>query len=255
MEVQQAIDMQVEMTPERKKARRKLARRGVTVLYEDNHVLGLAKAAGLLSQGGPPDVVALPELIDAYRREAEGKPGKAYVGLVHRLDRNVSGVMVVAKTSKAAARLSKAFSQRSPELVKTYLAWVERLPDEEHVELVHRLRRAGNVTRPAAEGDDDAREARLTYDVVARGNHSARLQITLGTGLPHQIRCQLAFVGHPILGDLKYGGPPAKRPALHALRLSLPHPVGGASLTIEAPVPKDLLKIDERRQMQPSVSA
>jgi 23S rRNA pseudouridine1911/1915/1917 synthase len=227
----------------------------VVVLHEDNHLIGLSKPAGLLSQGGPPGVEALPDLMDRYRRAAEGKPGKAYVGLVHRLDRNVSGAMVVAKTSKAAARLSKAFSERTAELKKTYLAWVERLPHEDHVELVHRLRRQGKVTLIAAEGDDDGREARLTYDVVARGNHSARLEIVLGTGLPHQIRCQLAFVGHPILGDLKYGGPPAKRPALHALRLELPHPVGGELVTLNAPIPKDLLKIDERRQMQPPVNA
>ncbi len=245
--------MQVERTPERMKARRKLKRRGATVLYEDNHLIGLSKAAGLLSQGGPPGVESLDELLDDYRREAEGKPGKAYIGLVHRLDRNVSGAMVVARTSKAAARLSKAFHDRSPDLKKTYLAWVERIPEQDHVELVHRLRREGGVTLIAADGDDDGRVARLTYDVVARGNKSARLEIALGTGLPHQIRCQLAFVGHPILGDLKYGGEPAKRPALHALRLEFPHPVGGETVTLQAPVPKDLEKIDTRRHMQPPV--
>ncbi|MDJ0522028.1 MAG: RNA pseudouridine synthase [Planctomycetota bacterium] len=245
--------MQVEATPERLKARRALMRRGVIVLYEDNHLLGLAKPAGLLSQGGPQGVESLTDLLDAYRRAAEGKPGRAYVGLVHRLDRNVSGAMVVAKTSKAAGRLSKLFRDRSPELKKTYLAWVERIPREPEAELVHRLRREGGVTLIAAEGDDDAREARLRYTVVARGNHSARLEVELGTGLPHQIRCQLSFVGHPILGDLKYGGSPAKRPALHALRLEFPHPVGGEPVTIGAPVPKDLEKIDERRRMDPPV--
>jgi len=241
------------MTPARREARRRLRRHGVVVLYEDNHVLGLSKPAGLLSQGGPPGTTSLPDLIDAYRREAEGKRGKAYVGLVHRLDRNVSGAMVVARTSKAAARLSQAFSERAATLEKTYLAWVERVPAEDHVELTHRLRREGGVTLVAAEGDDDAREARLAYTVLARGRRAARLEVRLLTGLPHQIRCQLAYVGHPILGDLKYGGQPAKRPALHALRLVLPHPVGGEPLVIEAPVTRDLLEIDARRRLLPPV--
>ncbi len=243
--------MQVEVTPERGKARRRLRRAGATVLYEDNHLIGLSKSAGLLSQGGPKGVISLPELLDAYRGEAEGKPGRAYIGLVQRLDRNVSGVMIVAKTSKAAGRLSKLFRDRSPELKKTYLAWVERVPEEDHAELVHVLRRDSGITRIAAPGDDDGREARLSYDVVARGHRAARLQIALGTGLPHQIRCQLAFVGHPILGDLKYGGEPAKRPALHAYRLEFPHPIGGKILTVEAPIPTDLVKIDVRRLLRP----
>jgi len=228
-------------------------RQGLLVLFEDNHLLGISKPAGLLSQGGPPGATSLTEVIYAYRREAEGKPGRAYVGLVHRLDRNVSGAMVIAKTSKAARRLSEAFRERAPELKKTYLAWVDRVPDVETAELVHRLRREGGVTKMAADGDDDARVARLTYRVVARGRNTARLEIALGTGLPHQIRCQLAFVGHPILGDLKYGGSPAKRPALHAARLEVPHPVGGDVVTIGAPIPMDLERIDERRRLAPPV--
>ena len=220
--------MQVELTPARRAARRKLARHGVLVLYEDNHLIGLSKPSGLLS------------LFETARGDKLE-------------DRNVSGAMVVARTSKAAARLSKAFRDRAPELEKTYLAWVERIPAEPQAELVHRLRREGGVTLIAAAGDDDGREARLSYTVVARGHNAARLEVRLHTGLPHQIRCQLAFVGHPILGDVKYGGQPAKRPALHALQLVLPHPVGGERLVIVAPVPKDLVKIDERRRLVPPV--
>jgi 23S rRNA pseudouridine1911/1915/1917 synthase len=247
--------MQAERTPERISALRRLKHTGVIILHEDNHLLCIAKPAGLLSQGGPPGEVPLPDLLALYRSKAENKAGKAYIGLVHRLDRNVSGAMVVAKTSKAAARLSACFRDRDEKLRKTYLAWVERWPRTDHAQLVHRLRRDSGVTRPAAEGDTDAREARLTFDVVARGSHSARLQITLETGLPHQIRAQLAHVGHPLLGDLKYGGPPAKRVALHALELSFPHPVGGEIVTVRAAPPLDLLKIDERRQMKPPVSS
>ncbi len=245
--------MQVEITPERKAARRKLLRRGAFVLYEDNHLLGISKKAGLLSQGGPKGVVSLPDLLDDYRREAEGKPGKAYVGLVHRLDRNTSGAMVVAKTSKAAGRLAKLFRDRDAGLEKTYLAWVERHPLQNEGELVHRLRREGGVTKIAAAGDDDAREARLRYRVAGRGKLCARLEIRLETGLPHQIRAQWAFLGHPIWGDAKYGGTPWPRPALHALTLVFPHPVGGEIVTIAAPVPTDLRELDAGRNMVPPV--
>jgi 23S rRNA pseudouridine1911/1915/1917 synthase len=244
---------QVEDTPERRHARLTLARHGVRVLYEDNHLLGLAKPAGLLSQGGPAGVVALTDLIDAYRHEAEGKPGRAYVGLVHRLDRNVSGAMVVAKTSKAAARLSAAFRERPAALVKLYLAWVEGVPAAPVGELVHRLRREGGVTRPAADGDGDGREARLRYRVVGRGRRCARMEVRLHTGLPHQIRAQLALLGHPLRGDRKYGGGPWRRPALHAVRLTVPHPVDGAPVTLEAPVPAPLRDLDTRLGLRPPV--
>ncbi|MDF1699679.1 MAG: RNA pseudouridine synthase [Planctomycetota bacterium] len=245
--------MQVEITPERKAARRKLNRSGAVITYEDNHVIGLSKRPGLLSQGGPAGVISLPDLLDYYRREAEGKAGKAYVGIVHRLDRNTSGAMVVAKTSKAAGRLSKLFHDRAKELKKTYLAWVERIPEVAEGELVHRLRREGGVTKLAAPGDDDGRIAKLHYKVVARGKKCARLEIALGTGLPHQIRAQMSDVGHPLWGDKKYGGTPWRRHALHALSLVFPHPVGGELVTVTAPVPADLKELDESRNMRPPV--
>ncbi len=245
--------MQVEDTPQRNAARRRLFRRGVVVLYEDNHLLGIAKPAGLLSQGGPQGEESLTDLLDAYRREAEGKPGRAYVGLVHRLDRNVSGTMVIARTSKAAGRLAAYFRDRVPELAKTYLAWVERVPEETAGRLVHVLRREGGVTMQAAEGDPDGREAALRYEVVATSQRGARVRITLETGLPHQIRAQMAIVGHPLFGDVKYRGPDAKRVALHAAALSFPHPVRGDLVELAAPVPYDLQKLDARLQMQPPV--
>ena len=241
------------MTPERRAARRRLTRRGVVPLYEDNHLLCIAKPAGLLSQGGPPGEICLTDLLDEYRSHAEGKPGRAYVGLVHRLDRNVSGAMVIAKTSKAAARLSAMFRDRSPDLQKTYLAWIEHVPRESTGTLVHRLRREGGVTKLAGDGDPDGREARLSYRVVARGFHAARVEVKLETGLSHQIRAQFSIVGHPLVGDAKYGSPQAKRVALHAASLSFPHPVGGEPITLQAPVPEDLLLVDTRLQMKPPV--
>lgn len=244
----------VDQSDERRNAaRRRLMRRGIIVLYEDNHLLCIAKPAGLLSQGGPQGTRSLPDYLDAYRREADDKPGKAYIGLVHRLDRNTSGAMVVAKTSKAAGRLSECFRRRDERLKKTYLAWVQRRPEAEQADLVLRLRREKNITKLAADGDTDAKEARLHYEVVALGRDSARLRIKLETGISHQIRAQLSHVGHPLIGDEKYGGPSAKRPALHALQLEIPHPVKDTVVTIGAPVPEDLKIIDARLHMKPPV--
>lgn len=231
-------------------ARRALARHGVVVLLEDNHLLGLVKPAGLLVQGDPSGHVHLAGLVDAYRQQAEQKAGRAYVGLVHRLDRNVSGAIVVAKTSKAASRLAALFRERDERLRKTYLAWVAGHPSETAT-LRHRVRREGGVTRLAAPGDTDGREAVLTYRREGRGSACARLRVELGTGLPHQIRFQLAFAGFPLEGDVKYGGPPGKRPALHALELAFPHPVGGAPVVLHAPVPKELRRLDTRRGIDP----
>ena len=124
-------------------ARRRLKRAGVEVLLEDNHLLVVNKPAGLLSQGGPRGETSLVELLEAYRREAEAKAGAAFVGLVHRLDRNVSGVVATAKTSKAASRLARLFRERDAALAKDYLAWVVGTPTAPGGELRSRLLREG----------------------------------------------------------------------------------------------------------------
>jgi 23S rRNA pseudouridine1911/1915/1917 synthase len=244
-------------------ARRRLAAAGVTVVHEDHLLLGVAKAAGVLSQPGPAGVASLVELLGDYRRDVEGKPGRAFVGIVHRLDRNVSGALVVAKSSKAASRLSEAF--RGRDLVeKTYLAWVTRGPAADAGALRGTLVRDGErrVSRMVGEeddggGEDGGREVRLDFSVEARTADAARLRIDLHTGATHQIRAQCAAAGFPLLGDVKYGGPPGlasariDRPALHARRLVVPHPVGGAPVVIEAPVPDDLRRLDRALGLRP----
>lgn len=237
-------------------ARAALARAGVAVLLEDNHLLGVAKPAGLLAQGGPAGATSLVEVLDRYRREAEGKPGAAFVGLVHRLDRNVSGALVVAKTSKAASRLAALFRERDPRLVKTYLAWVAGAPQRDAGELADRLARQGGVSRVLGPDEDEeaAREVRLAYTVQARATGSARLSVRLHSGATHQIRAQCAAQGWPLHGDAKYGGPPGARVALHARCLAFPHPVGDAPVVLEAPVPDDLRALDRRLGLRPPVA-
>jgi 23S rRNA pseudouridine1911/1915/1917 synthase len=234
-------------------ARAGLAREGVEVLLEDNHLLVVNKPAGLLSQGDASGERSLVDLLAAYRGAAEAKEGPGYVGLVHRLDRNVSGVLVTAKTSKAAARLSAALRTRDERLVKEYAAWVRGVPSAASGTLEARLARQGRTTRVLAEGDDaeDGAEARLTWTLVGRGADAARLLVRLETGVTHQIRAQLAQAGHALIGDVKYGGPPGPRVALHALRVSFPHPVGGAPVVVAAPLPRELLDLERRLGIVP----
>ncbi|MFM8978985.1 MAG: RluA family pseudouridine synthase [Planctomycetia bacterium] len=237
-------------------ARATLRKAGVEVLLEDNHLLVVAKPAGLLSQSdgsGDADLVAL---LAAYRQQAEGKAGAAFVGLVHRLDRNVSGVVLCAKTSKAAARMAALFRERDARLEKHYLAWVVGLPATDEGRLEARLARSGRTTHVAAPGEEDdaGRAAVLDYAVRGRGPRAARLAVRLHTGVTHQVRAQLSAAGHPLHGDPKYGGPAGARVALHAWRLVFPHPVGGAPHAATAPVPAALRALDRRLRIQPPVT-
>ncbi len=213
---------------------------GLTILYEDNHLLAVAKPAGLLVQGDRTGDVTLLEQARAYLRERYAKPGNVYLGLVHRLDRPVSGVVLLARTSKAAARLSAQF--RAGTARKTYLAAVEGVPEPPEGETVSWLAGRADAEGRTAAADAPfagAREARLSYRVRERAGGCALLEVRPATGRRHQIRAQLAARGHPILGDVKYG---ARRialglVALHAWRLVVAHPIGGAELTLEAPLP------------------
>jgi 23S rRNA pseudouridine1911/1915/1917 synthase len=229
---------------------------GLEILYEDNHALGVTKPAGMLSQGDRTGDVSALELARRYIKEKHRKPGNVFMGLVHRLDRPVSGVMVFARTSKAAARLSQSFHDRDAE--KTYLCVVSGRVQKDSGELSALIERTHNRSRVTATETPRSKTAVLEYRVLgrfsgkegtAKGTHArARrdpsemtlLEVHPRTGRHHQIRLQLAEAGHVVRGDLKYGAVTPlsdKSIALHALRLRVPHPVRDEIIDLSAPPP------------------
>ncbi|MHC4879382.1 MAG: RluA family pseudouridine synthase [Planctomycetota bacterium] len=211
------------------------------VLYEDNHCLAVLKQAGQLIAADSTGDITLSDLAKSYIAEKYSKPGAVYLGVVHRLDRPVSGVVLFARTSKAAARLAQQF--REGTVTKTYLAWVNGSPELDSQRLEDWLQRSTNrnVTRVVAEGVDSAKHSSLTYTVRRRIAGRTLLAIELHTGRHHQIRVQLSSRGWPILGDLKYGGPRCHNPraiALHAAALAFDHPTAKERIQLEAEIPQ-----------------
>ncbi|HEV7282083.1 MAG TPA: RluA family pseudouridine synthase [Pirellulaceae bacterium] len=213
------------------------------VLYEDNHLLAIDKPAGLASQGAAEDEESAVTLVRDYLKRKYDKPGNVYVGVVSRLDLPTTGVLLFARTSKAAARLSEAFKTRA--VKKTYWALVEGKLDSREGELSHWLcedpaRRSSRICDEKSAG---AKLARLTYRELAAGKGTAgsgwsAVEIGLLTGRKHQIRVQFADLGHPVLGDGKFGATVDFSPgiALHAHRIEFEHPVRKEPVAIEAPV-------------------
>ncbi len=217
----------------------------MTILYEDNHIIAVNKTCGEIVQGDKTGDTPLSETLKAYIKERYHKPGNVFLGVPHRLDRPTSGVVLFARTSKALARLNEMFRSHDP-IRKTYWAITANAPAAMEGRLEHYLVRneAQNksyVASPAAQG---AKQALLQYRIVAHSERYYLWEIELLTGRHHQIRCQLAEVGCPIKGDLKYG---AKRSnpdggiSLHARSVSFLHPVTRLPLTITAPTPSDTL--------------
>ena len=218
----------------------------IQVLYEDNHCLAVNKPAGLLTQS---DASGDTSLLDAARedlRVRHAKPGRAFLGLVHRLDRPVSGVLLFAKTSKAAARLSTQF--REGLIEKVYWAVVEGRSEYDSGEWRDALRKdvSRNVVEVVPRGTAGGKEASLAFRVLDRGPRTTLLELRPRTGRSHQLRVQLAARGLPIVGDRKYGARSrlkaldgGMRIALHARELRFQHPTRGEAISVSAPVPAD----------------
>lgn len=209
------------------------------ILYEDNHVIAVNKPPGMLSQGDLSGDLDVLTAVKEHIKRRDQKPGNVFLGLVHRLDRPVGGVMVIAKTSKAAGRLSSQFRERAA--LKIYRAAVSGEPGEQEATLEHFLQkdRATRITRVVADGAS-GKPARLAYRVMEVRPPLSLLEITLMTGLSHQIRVQLAAIGHPVAGDRKYGSKLPHRQgeiALYAHSIAFEHPVKKTPVTVIAHAP------------------
>ena len=214
------------------------------VLYEDNHLIIINKKAGEIVQGDKTGDVPLLEQVRAFLKEKYHKPGNVFCGLVHRIDRPVSGAVIFAKTSKALSRMTVAVKERN--FTKIYWAIVENAPEIESQHLVHYLKKneKQNKSYVVSEGMPDARKAELAYRVLNHSEHYTLLEVELFTGRHHQIRVQLAANGTVIKGDLKYGARrsnPDGSISLHARKIEFTHPVTGETISVIAPVPEDRL--------------
>jgi 23S rRNA pseudouridine1911/1915/1917 synthase len=208
------------------------------VFFEDNHLLALFKPAGLLAQGDRSGAVCLLELAKGWLKERHAKPGRVFLGLVHRLDRPVAGVMLFARTSKAAARLSAQFSGGT--IQKTYLAIVEGTPDQPDGNLYNHIVRQGLACRIPSEPTSRSREAHLRYRLIESTGDRSLLQVVPETGRRHQIRLQLSHIGHAIVGDVRYGAVnPLKdrQIALLAREIIVMHPTLKTQLRLVCPLP------------------
>ncbi|MFT3740043.1 MAG: RluA family pseudouridine synthase [Breznakibacter sp.] len=212
------------------------------VLYEDNHIIAINKTNSDLVQGDKSGDEPLSDMVKAYIKEKYNKPGDVFLGVVHRLDRPVSGVVLFARTSKAVARLNKMFLEK--QVKKTYWAVVKELPPQEEDTLTHYLLKDSEKNKSKAydKPKHGAKEAILHYLHVSSSANYHLLEVDLQTGRHHQIRCQLAKIGCPIRGDLKYGFPRSNADggiSLHARRIEFEHPVTHEQITITANPPKN----------------
>ncbi len=214
------------------------------VIYEDNHLIIVNKESGEIVQGDKSGDEPLSELVKAYIKKKYNKPGNVFLGVTHRLDRPVSGLVVFARTSKALARLNEMF--RVGTIHKTYWAITQKCPEQVEGTLTHWITRNTQQNKSYAHNREvpHSKQAVLNYRLIGRTDKYNLLEIQLMTGRHHQIRCQLARVGCPIKGDLKYG---AKRSnvdgsiSLNAHRIEFVHPVTQQPIVVEAPVPNDNL--------------
>ncbi len=214
------------------------------VIYEDNHIIIVNKQSGEIVQGDKTGDRPLSDIVKDYIKEKYQKPGAVFLGVVHRLDRPVSGLVVFARTSKALTRLNKMFAEG--QVHKTYWAIVQNKPQEEEGLLQHWLVRNEKQNKSYAYNHEvpDSKLAKLAYRMIGQSDRYCLLEVRLMTGRHHQIRCQLSAMGCPIKGDLKYG---AKRSnpdgsiSLNAHRIAFVHPVSKEEICLESPLPVDNL--------------
>jgi len=212
------------------------------VLYEDNHIIVVNKRVGDIVQGDKTGDKPLSEIVKEYIKDKYNKPGEVFLGVVHRLDRPTSGIVLFARTSKALSRLNESFKNRETE--KTYWAIVKNSPIKENETLVHWLTRnpKNNTSKAHNTEVNNSKKASLEYKIIKKLDNYFALEIDLHTGRHHQIRVQLAAIGSPIKGDLKYGFNRSNHDGgihLHARKLKLIHPVSKEILTFIAPTPPD----------------
>jgi 23S rRNA pseudouridine1911/1915/1917 synthase len=216
----------------------------VNIIYEDNHLIAVNKAAGEIVQGDKTGDVCLVDEVKTFLKKRDNKPGNVFVGLPHRLDRPTSGVLLLAKTDKALARINKLIHDR--EFHKTYWAIVRNKPQKNSDRLVHWLQKNEKQNKSFASNVEKNGwlKAELEYTIIASSENYYLLEIRLFTGRHHQIRVQLAEIGCPIRGDLKYGFERSNRDgsiSLHARTLEFVHPIKNEAVKIVAPPPKENL--------------
>ena len=212
------------------------------ILHEDNHIIVINKRVGDIVQGDKTGDKPLSDVVKEYIKEKYNKPGDVFLGVVHRLDRPTTGIVVFAKTSKALTRLNETFKNR--ETQKTYWAVVKNCPPKENDTLVHFLKRntKNNTSKAHLKEVLESKKASLSYQIIKKLDNYFVLEIDLHTGRHHQIRAQLQAIGCPIKGDLKYGFDRSNLDGgihLHARKLILTHPVSKEIITFIAPTPKD----------------
>lgn len=221
------------------------------VVYEDNHLLIVNKRPGEIVQGDKTGDIPMVESLKAYLKEKYNKPGNVFLGLVHRLDRPVGGLVIFAKTSKALSRMTQMFAKG--EVRKTYRAIVCQAPEIPSARLVHYLVRneKQNKSYPYQTEHPHSKRAELSYSHLSSGERYHLLEVQLHTGRHHQIRCQLAAIGCVIKGDLKYGAARSNSDgsiSLLSYRLQFTHPVSGNPIDLIAPTPDDNLWIELTKQ-------
>ncbi|MDA3909910.1 MAG: RluA family pseudouridine synthase [Bacteroidales bacterium] len=211
------------------------------IIFEDNHLLVAIKKTGQLVQGDKTGDVPITELLKAFLKTKYNKPGKVFLGLVHRLDRPVSGLMVFAKTGKALSRLNQQFKENHPE--KTYLAIVKNKPPKLNDRLTHQLEKneKQNKSYVRKKPTSKSKQAILDYELIASIENYHLLSVKLLTGRHHQIRAQLSHIGCPIKGDLKYGFDRSNKDgsiSLHAWKLKIEHPVKKENMEFSCTLPE-----------------